>query len=124
MVLSFVPVSYTHLDVYKRQVTAYGQRLELAADSAGCNLVSSAVDKQKTGNLALCGQPFQGLSLIHIWEKNADLVLATDPDADRLGVYVKDAGLSLIHIYFPETEPLHDCHLCETIQGRGHCRHL
>ena len=29
-------------------------------------------------------------------EKNADLVLATDPDADRLGVYVKD--LSLIHI--------------------------
>ena len=24
-------------------------------------------------------------------EKNADLVLATDPDADRLGVYVKDA---------------------------------
>ena len=23
-------------------------------------------------------------------EKNADLVLATDPDADRLGVYVKD----------------------------------
>ena len=25
-------------------------------------------------------------------EKNADLVLATDPDADRLGVYVKDAG--------------------------------
>ena len=27
-------------------------------------------------------------------EKDADLVLATDPDADRLGVY-----LSLIHIY-------------------------
>ena len=25
-------------------------------------------------------------------EKDADLVLATDPDADRLGVYVKDAG--------------------------------
>ncbi len=25
-------------------------------------------------------------------EKNADLVLATDPDADRLGVYVKDAA--------------------------------
>ena len=24
-------------------------------------------------------------------EKDADLVLATDPDADRLGVYVKDA---------------------------------
>lgn len=45
---------------FRRNVTAYGQRLELAADSAGCNLVSSAVDKQKTGNLALCGQPFQG----------------------------------------------------------------
>ena len=25
-------------------------------------------------------------------EKNADLILATDPDADRLGIYVKDAG--------------------------------
>ena len=44
-------------------------------------------------------------------EVDADLVLATDPDADRLGVYVKDSksgeykvltgnmsGLSLIHI--------------------------
>lgn len=45
---------------FRRNVTAYGQCLELAADSAGSNLVSSAVDKQKTGNLALCRQPFQG----------------------------------------------------------------
>ena len=30
-------------------------------------------------------------------EKNADLVLATDPDADRLGVYVKDAKTGEYH---------------------------
>ncbi len=32
------------------------------------------------------------LALALAKEKNADLVLATDPDADRLGVYVKDGG--------------------------------
>lgn len=31
-------------------------------------------------------------------EKNADLVLATDPDADRLGVYVKDAKTGEYHV--------------------------
>ena len=30
-------------------------------------------------------------------EKNADLVLATDPDADRLGVHVKDAKTGEYH---------------------------
>ena len=30
-------------------------------------------------------------------EKNADLVLATDPDADRLGVYVKDGKTGEYH---------------------------
>ena len=30
-------------------------------------------------------------------EKNADLVLATDPDADRLGVYVKDTKSGEVH---------------------------
>ncbi|MDO4340068.1 MAG: phospho-sugar mutase [Eubacteriales bacterium] len=32
------------------------------------------------------------LALALAREKDADIVLATDPDADRLGVYVKDAG--------------------------------
>ena len=32
------------------------------------------------------------LALALAKEKDADIVLATDPDADRLGVYVKDAG--------------------------------
>ena len=30
-------------------------------------------------------------------EKDADLVLATDPDADRLGVYVKDTKTGEYH---------------------------
>ena len=37
------------------------------------------------------------LALALAKEKNADLVLATDPDADRLGVYVKDAKTGEYH---------------------------
>ena len=32
-------------------------------------------------------------------KKDADLVLATDPDADRLGVYVKDAKSGEIYSF-------------------------
>ena len=45
-------------------------------------------------------------------EKNADLVLATDPDADRLGVYVKDAGSGE---YIPQTGNMSGSLLCEYV---------
>ena len=45
-------------------------------------------------------------------EKNADLVLATDPDADRLGVYVKDAGSGE---YIPLTGNMSCSPLCEYV---------
>ena len=45
-------------------------------------------------------------------EKNADLVLATDPDADRLGVYVKDAGSGE---YIPLTGSMSGSLLCEYV---------
>ena len=45
-------------------------------------------------------------------EKNADLVLATDPDADRLGVYVKDAKSGE---YIPLTGNMSDSLLCEYV---------
>ena len=45
-------------------------------------------------------------------EKNADLVLATDPDADRLGVYVKDAGSGE---YIPLTGHMSGSLLCEYV---------
>ena len=45
-------------------------------------------------------------------EKNADLVLATDPDADRLGVYVKDAGSGE---YIPLTGDMSGSLLCEYV---------
>lgn len=45
-------------------------------------------------------------------EKNADLVLATDPDADRLGVYVKDAGSGE---YIPLTGNMSGSLLCEYV---------
>lgn len=43
-------------------------------------------------------------------EKDADLVLATDPDADRLGVYVKDAESGS---YIPLTGNMSGCLLAE-----------
>ena len=43
-------------------------------------------------------------------EKNADLVLATDPDADRLGVYVKDQKSGK---YIPLTGNMSGCLLAE-----------
>ena len=43
-------------------------------------------------------------------EKNADLVLATDPDADRLGVYVKDSKSGE---YIPLTGNMSGCLLAE-----------
>ena len=45
-------------------------------------------------------------------EKNADLVLATDPDADRLGVYVKDA---VSGEYIPLTGNMSGSLLCEYV---------
>ena len=45
-------------------------------------------------------------------EKNADLVLVTDPDADRLGVYVKDAGSGE---YIPLTGNMSGSLLCEYV---------
>lgn len=45
-------------------------------------------------------------------EKNVDLVLATDPDADRLGVYVKDAGSGE---YIPLTGNMSGSLLCEYV---------
>jgi len=51
-----------------------------------------------------------GLALAR--EKNADLVLATDPDADRLGVYVKDAKSGE---YIPLTGNMSGSLLCEYV---------
>jgi len=45
-------------------------------------------------------------------EKDADLVLATDPDADRLGVYVKDA---VSGEYIPLTGNMSGSLLCEYV---------
>ena len=45
-------------------------------------------------------------------EKNADLVLATDPDADRLGVYVKDAKSGT---YIPLTGNMSGSLLCDYV---------
>ena len=45
-------------------------------------------------------------------EKNADLVLATDPDADRLGVYVKDTKSGE---YIPLTGNMSGSLLCEYV---------
>ena len=45
-------------------------------------------------------------------EKDADMVLATDPDADRLGVYVKDAGSGE---YIPLTGNMSGSLLCEYV---------
>lgn len=45
-------------------------------------------------------------------EKNADLVLATDPDADRLGVYVKDSKSG---DYIPLTGNMSGALLCEYV---------
>lgn len=45
-------------------------------------------------------------------EKNADLVLATDPDADRLGVYVKDEKTGA---YIPLTGNMSGSLLCEYV---------
>jgi len=53
-------------------------------------------------------------------EKNADLVLATDPDADRLGVYVKDSKSGE---YIPLTGNMSGSLICEYVlsqrQRRG-----
>ena len=51
-----------------------------------------------------------GLALAQ--EKNADLVLATDPDADRLGVYVKDTKSGE---YIPLTGNMSGSLLCEYV---------
>ena len=51
-----------------------------------------------------------GLNLAR--EKNADLVLATDPDADRLGVYVKDAKTGEYH---PLTGNMSGSLLCDYV---------
>ncbi len=51
-----------------------------------------------------------GLALAR--EKNADLVLATDPDADRLGVYVKDTKSGE---YIPLTGNMSGSLLCEYV---------
>ena len=48
-------------------------------------------------------------------EKNADLVLATDPDADRLGVYVKDAKTGEYH---PLTGNMSGSLLCDYVLGQ------
>ena len=48
-------------------------------------------------------------------EKNADLVLATDPDADRLGVYVKDTKSGE---YIPLTGNMSGSLLCEYVLGQ------
>ena len=52
------------------------------------------------------------LALALAKEKNADLVLATDPDADRLGVYVKDAKSGE---YIPLTGNMSGSLLCEYV---------
>ena len=48
-------------------------------------------------------------------ENNADLVLATDPDADRLGVYVKDAKTGEYH---PLTGNMSGSLLCDYVLGQ------
>ena len=53
-----------------------------------------------------------GLGLALAKEKNADLVLATDPDADRLGVYVKDEKSGN---YIPLTGNMSGSLLCEYV---------
>ena len=52
------------------------------------------------------------LGLAMAKEKNADLVLATDPDADRLGVYVKDDKSGE---YIPLTGNMSGALLCEYV---------
>ena len=52
------------------------------------------------------------LGLAMAKEKNADLVLATDPDADRLGVYVKDDNSGE---YIPLTGNMSGALLCEYV---------
>lgn len=54
-----------------------------------------------------------GLALAR--EKDADLVLATDPDADRLGVYVKDTKSGE---YIPLTGNMSGSLLCEYVLGQ------
>lgn len=54
-----------------------------------------------------------GLALAR--EKNADLVLATDPDADRLGVYVKDTKSGE---YIPLTGNMSGALLCDYVLGQ------
>ena len=55
------------------------------------------------------------LGLKRAKEKNADLVLATDPDADRLGVYVKDAKTGEYH---PLTGNMSGSLLCDYVLGQ------
>jgi len=52
-------------------------------------------------------------------EKNADLVLATDPDADRLGIYVKDAESGE---YIPFTGNMTGSLLCEYVLSQKQAR--
>ena len=54
-----------------------------------------------------------GLKLAKV--KDADLVLATDPDADRLGVYVKDAKTGEYH---PLTGNMSGSLLCDYVLGQ------
>ena len=54
-------------------------------------------------------------------EKNADLVLATDPDADRLGVYVKDAKTGEYH---PLTGNMSGSLLCDYVLGQKQAKGL
>jgi len=49
-------------------------------------------------------------------EKNADLLLATDPDADRLGVYVRDAKSG---DYIPLTGNMSGSLLCEYVLSQN-----
>ncbi|NBJ82553.1 phospho-sugar mutase [bacterium 1XD42-94] len=53
-------------------------------------------------------------------EKNADLVLATDPDADRLGVYVKDTKSGE---YIPLTGNMSGSLLCDYVLSQKQAKH-
>ena len=87
-------VSYTHLDVYKRQ----GLRpvLRVLREAGYANIAIVKEQEMPDGNFPTCPYPnpeireAMALGMEYAARQNADLLLATDPDCDRVGVAVRD----------------------------------